>query len=132
MSESFAKSMLDSLIEKDLELSRNKKLRYFADSHIHRVKHRIAQSLLLIDSCCQNVRLFKINFFLSLYFIFSKEQAAKRLLEWSVNSISNENHQPSVRYFIEWLASLVLVRNPLMKDWFFEQLLEVNGVYTFV
>jgi hypothetical protein len=42
-----------------------------------------------------------------------------------VNSLSNENHQPSVRYLIEWLASLVLVRNPMMKDLFFEKLFEV-------
>ncbi|XP_059473624.1 probable methyltransferase TARBP1 [Neocloeon triangulifer] len=97
------------LIEKDTELSRNKKLRYFADSHVHRTKHRIAQSLLLISCSSKN------------------EPMQVKILQWATASLGNENHQPSVRYLIEWLASIILTRNEDVGDKFFKELQEASS-----
>ncbi|CAB3365647.1 Hypothetical predicted protein [Cloeon dipterum] len=107
------------LIKRDVELSTNKKLRYFAESQVHRIKHRIAQSLLIIGCTTKN------------------SEVQSTILNWATCSLAEENHQPSVRYMMEWLVALILVSNTSFEDGFIKQIQEatskrLNSIPSFV
>lgn len=65
------------------------RVQYFHNSLTHRIKQRAIQNILLLDHILRNRR--------------SKQD----LFVWGLRNILNYNHQPSIRYFLEWL----IIRN---------------------
>ncbi|XP_015607513.1 probable methyltransferase TARBP1 isoform X2 [Cephus cinctus] len=84
-----------SLAARRLESFKNK--RYFGDSHLHRIKHRIMQVFLLIVPVLD-------------------EESIKCLHEIIRNDIMSESNQHSVRYMEEWLLILIYTNYNTMVD----------------
>ncbi|XP_046830389.1 probable methyltransferase TARBP1 isoform X1 [Vespa crabro] len=87
------------------ELEKNKNKRYFKDSHLHRVKHRLIQILLVLEPL--------LNM-----------ESISSLQEILCNLILLESNQHSIRLMQEWLLIRIFVKYPNLhnKLWnFFEE-----------
>ncbi|KAG8223604.1 hypothetical protein J437_LFUL004128 [Ladona fulva] len=69
------------------------KSRYYGNSHVHRLKQRAMQNLLILETS------------------MSKERR-EQLLVSVCDSLAIESHQPSVKYLQEWLLVRILTRHP--------------------
>uniref|UniRef100_A0A8D8UJA8 Probable methyltransferase TARBP1 n=1 Tax=Cacopsylla melanoneura TaxID=428564 RepID=A0A8D8UJA8_9HEMI len=68
-------------------------VQYFHNSQTHRMKQRALQSILLLDHLLSNGK-------------ETNEEiipVKKDLFTWGLENILNYNHQPSIRYYLEWL-----------------------------
>uniref|UniRef100_A0A1B6LX73 tRNA (guanosine(18)-2'-O)-methyltransferase TARBP1 n=1 Tax=Graphocephala atropunctata TaxID=36148 RepID=A0A1B6LX73_9HEMI len=87
------------LLAKDAELTA-RRTRYHGDSLHHRVKHRILQVLLVLETVLAD----------------SASPLSKNciveLVKWSSASLQGESQQPSVRYQLEWLLVRSLLHSP--------------------
>ncbi|KAK0181432.1 hypothetical protein PV327_003720 [Microctonus hyperodae] len=74
-----------------------KNKRYFADSNIHRIKHRVMQLLLIIQPLLD-------------------EKATTVLYDTICDLIVSESNQPSVRVMQEWLLMKIFIKYPSLRD----------------
>ncbi|XP_046388201.1 probable methyltransferase TARBP1 isoform X2 [Ischnura elegans] len=71
--------------------------RYYGNSHVHRLKQRAMQSLLLLELCLN-------------------EEQCQHLMNLLCDSLQIESHQPSVKYFQEWLLVRILAHHPKLRQ----------------
>ncbi|XP_023705380.1 probable methyltransferase TARBP1 isoform X3 [Cryptotermes secundus] len=91
-----AGKLMDALILKD-QTESSCKNRYYGDSYLHRLKHRIMQSLLILEP------------------LLDREMAEKLML-WLQDSLLMESQQPSVRYQQEWLLVRLVYHHLDLRD----------------
>ncbi|XP_046663534.1 LOW QUALITY PROTEIN: probable methyltransferase TARBP1 [Homalodisca vitripennis] len=93
------------LIAKDDQLTA-RRTRYHGDSLRHRVKHRILQALLVLETVLAN----------------SSSPLSKScvvmLVKWTSARLQGESQQPSVRYQLEWLLVRSLLHSPQLLSGF--------------
>lgn len=65
--------------------SKEARIQYFNNSLTHRVKLRALQAIVILDHLIEGV------------------EVKQELFVWALDNIFNYNHQPSIRYFLEWL-----------------------------
>ena len=82
--------LIRKLEEIDERETGNKK-RYFENSHIHLLRHRIFTNYLIMSTISKNSRV---------------------IYDIALNSILRENQQLSVRYLSEWILIIILIKNP--------------------
>ncbi|XP_071455025.1 probable methyltransferase TARBP1 isoform X2 [Hetaerina americana] len=95
-SQNISGEVADHLWRNILQTTKEKS-RYYGNSHVHRLKQRAMQSLLLLE--------------LSL----SEEQCGQ-LMDSLCDSLQVESHQPSVKYLQEWLLVRILVHYPNLRQ----------------
>ncbi|XP_023223966.1 probable methyltransferase TARBP1 isoform X1 [Centruroides sculpturatus] len=86
------------LLNQDKQIS-STKARHFGNSLIHRTKTRIWQIIILLEP-------------------FLTEENCKQLLKEIYSLLVNENHQPSVRYFLEWTVVRIIYHYPTLEKEF--------------
>ncbi|XP_021924824.1 probable methyltransferase TARBP1 isoform X2 [Zootermopsis nevadensis] len=96
LSHQFVGKLMDALVLKDRAESSHK-TRYYGDSQLHRLKHRVMQSLLVLEPLLD-------------------VETAERLVQWLQDSLLMESQQPSVRYQQEWLLTRLLYHHPHLRD----------------
>ncbi|KAA0203752.1 hypothetical protein HAZT_HAZT007553 [Hyalella azteca] len=96
-----AAKVVSTLCERFSSASEGRRTRDFGNSLAHRVKTRALQALAVV-----------------LPLMGEKEE--KELLQWLCSSTVQEQQQPSVRYFLEWLMALLVIRNHGLSNYFLE------------
>ncbi|PSN36439.1 hypothetical protein C0J52_16303 [Blattella germanica] len=94
--QNIANKLMYALIEKE-QLVSDGKVRYYNDSHLHRIKNRILQNLLVLEPLVDT-------------------EAVEKLLAWLRESMLKESQQPSIRYQQEWLIIRILLHHPSLKE----------------
>nr|CAD7574392.1 unnamed protein product [Timema californicum] len=88
--------IVERLVEKDKSASARRS-RYFGDSYLHRLKHRVLQSVLILEPS------------------LTVDECTK-LKTWLCDSLLGDSHQPSVRYQQEWLLVRILHRHTKLRS----------------
>ncbi|KAL1462353.1 hypothetical protein WDU94_014193, partial [Cyamophila willieti] len=80
-------------------------VQYFHNSQTHRIKQRALQNILLLDHVLSNISVKKDLTNGQERPVSSQEvvETKKELFLWGLKNILNYNHQPSIRYYLEWL-----------------------------
>lgn len=122
------RNIVDELLNK---LDQEKRERYFCNEWTHRIRQRICQALLIFQPYFDEVftiqteknstKVFKGYDLLEFFFQDMALIVTRRLLK-----SLNVDHQPSVRYMMEWIIAKNLISYPSKADDFFKKYEEVG------
>ncbi|KAK6640292.1 hypothetical protein RUM44_011978 [Polyplax serrata] len=108
----FAWELAENLLKMEDNMNKNK-LRYFGDSHVHRLKHRLVQALLLLEPV-----------------LVDYQNVSEDLSQWLYRGLTCENPQPSVMYLQEWLLIRISRRHPNLMNSFWNCLSDSSVLKT--